>query len=120
MLESFIYTLFEEAQSLKKIALAAKNFWHQKRGREGGREKEEERERERIRERHHVTFCPFYPAIFLIFFSLSSYTRRRQFLSKALVYYRFLVFRRIGEHISQDLFLSRQILITHVLRTSFL
>ena len=38
------------------------------------------------------------------FCCLSSYTRRRPFLSKALVYYCFLVFRRIGEYISLDLF----------------
>ena len=35
------------------------------------------------------------PSSFVV--SLSSYTRRRQFLSKALVYYCFLVFRGIGQ-----------------------
>ena len=35
---------------------------------------------------------------------LSSYTQRRQFLLKVLVYYCFLVFHRIGEYISLDLF----------------
>ena len=33
-----------------------------------------------------------------------SYTQRRQFLSKVLVYYCFLVYRRIAESISLDLF----------------
>ena len=35
---------------------------------------------------------------------LSSYTRRRRKLSKALVYYCFLVFPRVGEYISLDMF----------------
>ena len=38
------------------------------------------------------------------FCCLSSCTRKRQFLSKALVYYCFLVFRRTGGYISLDLF----------------
>ena len=42
------------------------------------------------------------PSSFVVY--LSSCTRRRQFLSTALVYYCFLVFRRIGEYISLDLF----------------
>ena len=42
------------------------------------------------------------PSSFVV--CLSFYTRRRHFLSKALVYYCFLVFRRIGEYISLDLF----------------
>ena len=46
--------------------------------------------------------------LFLLPFSLvvylSSCTRRRQFLTKVLVYYFFLVFHRIGEYISLHLF----------------
>ena len=41
---------------------------------------------------------------FLFIVCLSSYTRRRPVLSKALVSYCFLVFRRVGEYISLDLF----------------
>ena len=39
---------------------------------------------------------------FVIYFS--SCTRKTKFLSKALVYHCFLVFRRIGEYISRDVF----------------
>ena len=42
------------------------------------------------------------PSSFVV--CLSSYTRRRQLLSKAQVYYCFLVFRRVGDYISPDLF----------------
>ena len=38
------------------------------------------------------------------FCCLSSCTQRRQYLSKGLVYYCVLVFRRIGEYVSPDLF----------------
>ena len=45
------------------------------------------------------------PSSFVVW--LSSYTRRRHYFSKALVYYNcFLVFRRIGETFSLDLFCS--------------
>ena len=43
-------------------------------------------------------------SFFFFFVCLSSYTQRRIFLSKALVYYCFLVFRRTGGYISLDLF----------------
>ena len=42
------------------------------------------------------------PSSFVVY--LSPYTRRRQRLSKVLVYYCFLVFRRVGDYISPDLF----------------
>ena len=44
----------------------------------------------------------FLPSSFVV--CLSPYTRRRQLLSKVLVYYCFLVFRRVGDYISPDLF----------------
>ena len=51
---------------------------------------------------HQLLVCPL--LCFLLFVvCLSSYTPRRQFLSKALVYC-FLEFRRIGGYISLDLF----------------
>ena len=48
-------------------------------------------------------FCVWI-SFFVVVISLSSYTRRRRFLSEALVYYCVLVFRRIGEDISLHLF----------------
>ena len=47
---------------------------------------------------HFLGVWVFFASFFFCY--RSSCTRRRQFLSKALVYYRFLVFRRIGEYIS--------------------
>ena len=51
-------------------------------------------------------FSSLLPSSFVV--CLSFCTRRRQLLSKALMYHCFLVFRRTGEYISQDLFYKLQ------------
>ena len=47
--------------------------------------------------------CPLLYFHLFVVVCLSSYIRRRQFLSKALVYYCFLVFSRTGEYFSLEI-----------------
>ena len=68
----------------------------QRRGQSNGQQKKKEAKKRTISSFLSVLCFLLLLSIFL--------TRRRQFLSKALVYYCFLVFRHTGEYISLDLF----------------
>ena len=113
------------ALSTKMVFLGCKKIDRQTTKEEGSKRRGETR-RSRLqifKNRHLMTSSLVYVFILNIFFLhhpllvcsllcfllllLSVYLlapRRRQFLSKALVRYCFLVFRRIGEYISLDLF----------------